>query len=594
MTKKKGREKSQQNKEMATSAVPRVALSRFPFSLTVAIIFFIIAFAVYRNVLGAPFIWDDRYLIAENHFIRNLSYVLEGFRHHLYYSSAGLSNFYRPLQTFFLATDYLFWKDNPFGYHLTSLLFHALCAFFAYVCVYILFKRRYIAAMVGLLFLVHPINSTVVDYISSRADTQVALFSLMSLYLFFRSYRPVPSIPAYIGALVMFVFALLSKELAIIHPFLLAISIPVFCEYTPGSGKKELFKRTIPFFILLAVYVGLRATVLNFPAASTQQPPSLYIRLLTTTESFVRLMGLLFVPAEIHIEKNIPFSTGIMQISTLVSVTILCLVGAGIYLVRRYSKMCSFGLIWFFVALIPMANIRPINATIADHWLYLPCIGFFLAVIGGAADALNAAPQARRIFLTRILIFFYISATVVFAALTVKQNGIWAEPVAFYRQALKYSPQSFRAHNEIGIIYLDQKKLDEAIEEFKKALEINPAFDQAYDNLGIGYDLKNDYNNAIRAHEKALSINPYNPKIYNNLGNAYNKSGRYNEAIAAYQKALKLNPSYKAVYNNIAVIYYKKEMFKEAREYWERALRIDPNFEMAKRNLEVLNRRLGK
>ncbi|MBL7130524.1 MAG: hypothetical protein ISS45_03845 [Candidatus Omnitrophica bacterium] len=52
-----------------------------------------------------------------------------------------------------------------------------------------------------------------------------------------------------------------------------------------------------------------------------------------------------------------------------------------------------FILFCFFVALIPMANIMPINATIADHWLYLPCFGFFLAVVGGVSDWIGKSNQ---------------------------------------------------------------------------------------------------------------------------------------------------------------------------------------------------------
>ncbi len=100
---------------------------------------------VYGNSLPNPFIWDDTFLISENYFITSFKHVFEIFKHHLYYSSAGLSNFYRPLQTFFLMLDYSAWKENPFGYHLTSLIFHIGCAFLIYLIITAVIKGACVA-----------------------------------------------------------------------------------------------------------------------------------------------------------------------------------------------------------------------------------------------------------------------------------------------------------------------------------------------------------------------------------------------------------------------------------------------------------------
>ena len=80
--------------------------------IPVFILFIVIAVSVYANSLGSPFIWDDQYLIAENHLIKSPRYIPEIFRRHLYYGSAGVSNFYRPMQSLSLMFDYAFWKGN--------------------------------------------------------------------------------------------------------------------------------------------------------------------------------------------------------------------------------------------------------------------------------------------------------------------------------------------------------------------------------------------------------------------------------------------------------------------------------------------------
>jgi len=581
------------------------------------------AILVYGNSLHSPFIWDDPYLITDNHFIKSSKYLGEIFKRHLYYSTAGMSNFYRPLQTLFLMLDYSFWKNNPFGYHLTSLLFHIANGFLIFLIIDLIFKRRFVAFLVTLLFLGHPVNSTVVDYISSRADSQATLFLLLSFWLFFKYAIPPPIASFreakrwgrgrkgrgpqfyYFASLLSFILALLSKELAVILPLLLLVSLPLLnfktqvyvgrnlkVATTPvAAGFNLRLGRTIPFFIILAIYGLLRLTVLSFAAPASGSPPSLYIRLLTTSHSFVKLIGLLFAPLAIHMEKSIPFAKTFFEPIISISLLILGAIGVFLFWIRRYSKLCLFGFIWFFLCLLPMANIIPINATLADHWLYLPGIGFFLAIIGGWDDLVIRRLNLRAI--RGLSITFYGLIIIPFSALTMKQNTVWKDPVKFYQWTLKYSPDSFRPHNELGVIYLNQNQYKEAIIEFQKAVSINPNFDQAYDNLGIALDKNGQLQEAIPQYKKALSLNPNNAKTYNNLANTYNKLNQFDAAIETYEKALRLNPGFKAVYNNLGVIYYKKGMLKEAAKQWKKALEIDPHFEVAANNLKIVQEELA-
>jgi len=172
------------------------------------LVFLAVGLAVYANSFHSPFIWDDPYLIRDNHLIKSLRYLPDLFQHHLYYSTAGLSNFYRPLQSLFLMVDFSFWGERPLGYHLTSFGFHLACAFMAAQVVRTLLGRPWVGVLTGLIFLVHPINSTVVNYIASRADMQVALGMLLSCWLCVWSLTHRQRL-WYIGALVAFVAALL-------------------------------------------------------------------------------------------------------------------------------------------------------------------------------------------------------------------------------------------------------------------------------------------------------------------------------------------------------------------------------------------------
>ena len=358
-------------------------------------------------------------------------------------------------------------------------------------------------------------------------------------------------------------------------PLLLTVAL-----WALGKGG---YRRTIPWWLVLGVYLGLRLTVLNFSSAASVPPPPLDRRLLTSAEAFIRLIGLLCVPRHIHVEKSIPYSTGFTQPSTLWSLITLAAIGLLMGWVRRRSSACFVGLVWFFVCLVPMSNILPINTTLGDHWLYLPGIGLSLAVIGGLADAVKS--QGGR----RSLLAGYGLALAVFTGLTIRQNTIWADPKKFFELALVYSPDSFRAHNELGVLYLDEKRYDTAVKEFEASIRANPRFEAAYDNLGMVLDYQGKLEQAVDAHRRSIEINPRNPKAHNNLGNAYFKMDRLDEAAASYQNALQLNPEYLAAYNNLGVVYLNQGKRDEARRCFERVVELDPTSKSARDNLRLLD-----
>jgi len=79
----------------------------------------------------------------------------------------------------------------------------------------------------------------------------------------------------------------------------------------------------------------------------------------------------------------------------------------------------------------------------------------------------------------------------------------------------KVSPQNkeaARIHYERGLGFVDQKKLDEAFNEFKEALKLNPNYAQAYCETGIVYMEKGNFEKAIEPLKKSLQINPKYPK----------------------------------------------------------------------------------
>jgi hypothetical protein len=130
------------------------------------------------------------------------------------YTDIGL--FYRPVANLTYAFDYWLWGLNPFGYHLTNVLLHGLAAALVVVTVHALTASARAGGLAGVLFAIHPLSVDTVPAISRRQDILLAIFGLLTLWLFVTSYRRDASRRLRLGAAVAYALALLSKETAIV------------------------------------------------------------------------------------------------------------------------------------------------------------------------------------------------------------------------------------------------------------------------------------------------------------------------------------------------------------------------------------------
>src|SRR2546423_6223515 len=135
--------------------------------------------AVRFPALSGELIWDDASLVRDNPFVKSPLLFFESFRHYL--ALDGSSTHYRPFQNISYFFDYLIWNADPFGYHLSNVLWHVGSGLLLYVLLQRLlelFRDRFrenlrsgTAFFVALLWIVHPGHSAAGDFISRRPDS---------------------------------------------------------------------------------------------------------------------------------------------------------------------------------------------------------------------------------------------------------------------------------------------------------------------------------------------------------------------------------------------------------------------------------------
>src|SRR4029079_2378089 len=92
--------------------------------------------------------------------------------------------FYRPLNWTSWAMDYALWGRSPFGWHVTSILLHAVTTVVVTLIVYRLLKGWGVATLAGALFAVQPAHPETVTWIGGRADLASGVFYFPAVLFF--------------------------------------------------------------------------------------------------------------------------------------------------------------------------------------------------------------------------------------------------------------------------------------------------------------------------------------------------------------------------------------------------------------------------
>ena len=519
----------------------------------------VLGFAVYGNSLKGNFFWDDKYLVENNTYIRDYSNVAKIFTHDIA-SGAGIEfTSYRPLQMLTYMADYSLWKLNAKGYHLTNILLHISAALCVWWLISILYGDYLLSSFCGMLFITHPIHTGAISYISGRADALAAVFVLLC-FIFYIKHINSGNAVVYILMLSSYALALLSRENSLILPAILLL-------YHYAFKKKFKINAFLPVLAVTITYILIRLLVLETPMPHVLRDTSLFQRLPGFFAAITNYVRLLFLPINLHMEygdkffkfENPQVISGIVIFFSLM-----------IYALRKRNSntLIFFSISWFFITLLPQSNLYPIDSYMAEHWLYLPSIGFFLIF----ANAFSHFYRTEKFKVFGIT--FFIALTCFYSYLTVKQNSYWNNPVSYYENSLKYAPDSWRMHNNLGNLYMENGNQKKAAAAYKKALSIRPDYAQAYYNLGNLYKNMGDTQEATASYKKAIKINPYFVRAYNNLAVLCNATGKSAEAITLCQKALEINPDDAYVHNNLAIAYYNENQYDLAVKHYDKAVKL--------------------
>lgn len=505
----------------------------------------VIGIALYANTWGNQMFWDDDDNIVNNQYVHDFR-IDKFFSENLIAGAGLVSNYYRPVLLTVFSLQWQVWGDSVMGYHLVNTASHILAAIALFFLLYKLFKNQLLSFLTALVFLVHPLQTEAVAYVSGLGDPLSALFMILGIILYLR-FRDGAQTKTdswnYIASLGMYALALLTKDSALVMPALIVLA-DFFYLPAPLTFKEKIkiiLRDSWPFFLLLGGYALLRATTLNFSNTfnfyNTSNPltSSFSARLLTFFSVLSGYFALLFVPANLHFEKDISVQTSLFAQPETILGALLALTLTALALTQiKRNPLVSFGIFWFGIRLFPHSNLLvPTAGLMHEHWLYLPLIGIWSIVIWYIFKRIN-----KKIALSIIAIIL-----VLFSYQTIRRNQDWQDPITFYKQTLEYSPDNYRVTN----------------------------------NLGMAYAEVGEHGSAIETYKRAISLDPDNAVAHHNLGNTYLQISENSKAVNEFETAVRIQPGFIFSYRALANFYLNHSQYLQAREILERSIPYSPN-----------------
>ena len=591
MSKKKvGKQQKKSNKvKKQQRAIKSVSAGRLTVMLHLAIIL-VLGTVIYSNSFDCTFHFDDIISIVNNDAIKDVSDI----------NTIWKSNSRRFIAYLSLAINHHFGALNVWGYHFFNLMIHLTTSLLVYWLMFITLKtpnvkslipvkdHQWIALVVALIFVSHPLATQSVTYIIQRMASMVTLFYLFAIILYLKGRlnqgSTSLSIGYFITALIAAIFALFTKENAFTIPLvILLVEISLF------KRDKIVVNFSKPR-IILGCIVFLSFLLLLFSRVSSSFfqtiPPSFghtytvtpWNYLLTQFSVIVKYIQLLCFPINLNFDYDYAISNSLMEPRTFLSLGfLLALVGLSLYLFKK-QKLISFGIMWFFITISIESSFIPLADLIFEHRTYLPSVGFFMILTVGIYQLMWQ--KNKKIALGFIFLIIGINS---FA--TYQRNKVWKNEGTLWNDVIAKSPNKARPYLCRGNYYKNLKRNREALSDFTKSISLNPAYIEPYNNKGttlyneglltealsyLNYAIENSpeyteayvnkgivlatqkkYSKALENFNRAIEIEPNNADIYINRSLTYLNMGDKNKSCLDIRTAIKLkHPEAQAIYNN--------------------------------------------
>jgi len=523
---------------------------------------------------------DDPQYLHENHLVQNPSWAsVRRFLTEVLEPST-VEGYYQPLTMISLMLDCAMGggPDNLMPFHITSLCLHVINTALVVILLFVLFGKVWPAAMIGLLFGVHPLTVESIPWIAERKTLLASFFALWCMIIYVR-YARKSNWKFYVGCVVMYVLALMAKPTTTPLPVLLLL-----LDFWPLQRPvKRALMEKVPFFIIAFTFAIITVISQGHTAEVGMPGEHSPMRIpLILCHNIIFYLHKIVWPANLSSHYLFPEPLSLSNSSVLAGVIGTCILIPLLLLSLRWTRALLTGWLFFFVAILPTMGIIGFTyVTVSGKYVYLPAVGL-LMILAGLLGWLWGRVSASLV--SQIIIVFIILILTVSESVATRRYLVhWQDTEEHIQYMLTLAPDSVELHNFAGCVLARQGRNKEATVHFLKALRLRPDYHRVHQNLGIALAQQGNLDGAIKHFTRAVELKPQKSNAHHNLGQALSSKGDIPGAIKHYRESLHLKPDSPESLNGLGWILAtsKEREFRDGAE----AVRL------AKRACELTNYR---
>lgn len=489
--------------------------------------------------LANIFVQDDIPVVLKNPDNHSISAPWKAFTRP-YWPKPFSPDLYRPLMSVGLATQWVAGAGRPVVFRATSVALYAATAvaFFWLAAMLLPVKAAWVVAA---LFAVHPVHVEAVAVAVNQGELIVGLIATLwvGYYILARN-RGDLTLRSSVALVLTYLITCFFKENAVILPgLLLAAEITVVRDDRSLRSQVAVIR---PLVLALAavglIFLTVRSAVLDNVVGSFTaeglQGLSVGRRALTMLGVVPEWVRLLIWPAHLQADYSPQEIVGATTWGPAQTLGLFLLAAAviGALAARRKAPVVTFGLLWVGIALFPVSNVLvPTGIVLAERTLFLPSIGFLLAV-GALLPAVFTAMAGARQLLRRAAVAALALLLLAGTLASIRRLRTWTNPFAQSAQLLIDAPLSYRAHYAAASLLWEAHQREAAVVEYGRALTLFPRSFAVPREFADRLRFEAKCDEAIPLYHQALRYAPDLNEVRSSLIACLMYVGRYHEARA--------------------------------------------------------------
>jgi len=449
----------------------------------------------------------------------------------------------------------------------------------------------------ALIFAVHPISGSAVNYLAARDLLLMVFFFAASMLVYVAMRRKGDTVAGWLISLLLLSLAILSKQVAIMGFGLIFLFEWILADVKLKDWR--LWARTALFGLPTAAYFLLRALwIVEQNSGHLRTVKGFTYPFTMLDVHFFYYLRNFVWPFEMRAMANVEMVESILEARALVGLIFIIATLVGAWLLRRRSPLISFAILAYWLLFSLTSSIFPFGYVVTDYRQYLPLI-FLCLTISQACFSLRQRALPI-ILLTSMTLYFSFSSFHINRHWKTEES-FWGQSVKYdavalahynyglnvvgknpelaehhYLEAIRQYPFHIYANIGLGMLYIRQEKVEEGLQRLRYMVELNPDWALSHYWLSKGFKAAGRKEEALEAVVRAAELDPRSLLYQYDAARALQDAGKLPEAIMYFERVINLNPDYESTEFWLAYAYQKSGQSQNAIDRYKDFLNHNP------------------